>query len=71
MAAPTNAANVKKALANTEPSTHVALFRLQDKVPIPSASDPLRTPRMIVLNAKHGTKNSYVMRVVDSPSTLS
>jgi hypothetical protein len=46
MAAPTNAANVKKALANSEPSTHGTLLPSAETASCPQLVEPdVRPPR--------------------------
>ena len=46
MAAPTNAANVKKALANSEPSTHGTLLPRANAAACPQLAEPdVRPPR--------------------------
>jgi hypothetical protein len=45
MAAPTNAASVKKALANPEPSTHVQVFGRRNAETFPALGQPASEKR--------------------------
>jgi hypothetical protein len=56
MAAPTNAANVKKALANSEPSTHVQVFGRRNAETIDALGRPASKKRQ-------GTKSREGIRV--------
>jgi hypothetical protein len=53
MAAPTNAAYVKKALANSEPSTHVQVFGRRDGMPSTRSGD--RRPK----SARAGNRGKW------------
>ena len=64
MAAPTNAANVKKVLANSEPSTHGTKRTLPSALHM-SAFDPKRT-----LNVGFTTNNGRLQKVGVTKSVL-
>ena len=62
MAAPTNAANVKKALANSEPSTHGTLLPLANAAACPQLAAPdVRPPRREFGLNSEPTRRSLVL----------